>query len=148
MDRLLVRYTAAVMVLLWPAMVAAEELDWQVAVRRPAAERTRAETCVSILMRQGDPARISRGELAYGDAKAEVDAVIGAPIVALAEQKPPEDQLELEQQLSRSVEARDAFCRQALTLMRPTSGERKGILAGLVGGAVGPMVEALLELFK
>ena len=44
--------------------------------------------------------------------------VIGALIVALAQQKPPEDQLELEQQLSRGVDARDAFCRQAVRKKR------------------------------
>jgi hypothetical protein len=144
-----VRYAAAAaMVLLRPAMVSAEELDWQVAVARLAAERTRAETCVAILKRHGDPARISHGELADGNAKAEVDAVIGALIVALTEQKPPEDQMELEQQLSRGVEARDAFCQRALALVPPSPGESKGGVADLVGGVAGPMVEILLELFK
>jgi hypothetical protein len=125
---------------------AAEEIDWQTAVARLASERTKAETCVSILKRHGDPAQISRGELAYGEAKAEVDAVIGALIVALAEQKPPSDPLELEQGMSRGVAARDAFCKQATALLPPKDGEREGILAALVGGVAGPLVEAVVAL--
>ena len=112
-------------VLATPAMLAAQEIDWQTAVSRLAAERTRAETCVGILKRHGDPAQISRGELAYGEAKAEVDAVIGALIVALAEQKPLGDPLELEQGMSRGVAARDAFCEQAVALLPPTRAARR-----------------------
>ncbi len=42
-----------------------------------------------LLKPHGDPAALSRGELAYGEAKAEVDAVIGALIVALAKDEEP-----------------------------------------------------------
>ena len=133
--------------LLWPASAGAQTIDWQTAVARLAAERTRAETCVGILKRHGDPAQISRGELAYGEAKAEVDAVIGALIVALAEQKPLGDPLEVEQGMSRGVAARDAFCEQAVALLPPTSGEKEGILAGLVEGVAGPLIEAVMALY-
>jgi hypothetical protein len=131
---------------LWPASAGAQDIDWQVAVSRLAAERTRAETCVSLLKRHGDPAQISRGELAYGSAKAEVDAVIGTLIVALAEQKPLGDPLELEQGMSRGVAARDAFCEAAVALLPPASGEKEGVLAGLVAGVAGPLVDAVMAL--
>jgi hypothetical protein len=134
-------------VLLCPAALVAEGVDWQTAVARLAAERTRAEACVGILKRHGDPAQVSRGELAYGEAKAEVDAVLGALIVALAERKPLGDPVEVEQGLSRGVAARDAFCERAVALLPPTGGEREGILAGLVGGVAGPLVEAVLALY-
>ena len=111
-------------VLLWPMAGAAEEIDWQTAAARLAAERTRAETCASILKRHGAPGQVSSGELVYGEARAEVDAVIGALIVALVEQKPLVDPLAVEQQMSRGVAARDAFCQQAVALAPPSGGER------------------------
>ena len=138
---------AAAVTPFWPVAGVADEIDWQTAVGRLAAERTRAETCVGILKRHGDPAQISHGELAYGEAKAEVDGVIGTLIVALAEQQPLGDPVEVEQGMGRGVAARDAFCEQAVGLLPPTSGEKEGILAGLVEGVAGPLVEAVLALY-
>jgi hypothetical protein len=65
--------------LLVPAVVRAQPMRWPEAVAALAAERTRAETCVRLLKRHagGDAAVLSRGELAYTAAKADVDAVLG-----------------------------------------------------------------------
>ena len=138
-------WRAAAVTPFWPLAGVADEINWQTAVSRLAAERTRAETCVSILKRQGDAAQVSRGQLTYGEAKAEVDAVVAVLIVALAEQKPLGSTVEVEQGMCRGVAARDAFCEQAVGLLPPTSGEKEGILAGLVAGVAG-LIEAVLAI--
>jgi hypothetical protein len=77
--------------LLSPALVSAAlaqgtpAIGWQEAVARLAAERTRAESCAGLLKKHGDEAARSRGGLAYGEAKAEVDAVVAGLVVALAQ---------------------------------------------------------------
>jgi hypothetical protein len=67
-----------VVLILVPAMVQAQAMRWPEAVAALAAERTRAETCGRLLKRHaGDnPAALSRGEVTYAAAKADVDAVI------------------------------------------------------------------------
>jgi hypothetical protein len=64
--------------LLVPAVVQAQAMRWPEAVAALAAERTRAETCGRLLKRHAgnNAAALSRGELAYAEAKAEMDAVI------------------------------------------------------------------------
>ena len=61
-----------------PAMVWAQPMRWPEAIAALVAERTRAETCGQLLKRHaGDnTAALSRGQLAYAAAKADVDAVI------------------------------------------------------------------------
>jgi hypothetical protein len=88
-------------------------MRWPEAIATLAAERTRAETCVWLLKRHagGDAAALSRGELAYAAAKAEMDAVIRGLIVVLAQGGIPPDLAELEARLTRGVEAREAFCK-------------------------------------
>jgi protein-L-isoaspartate(D-aspartate) O-methyltransferase len=61
----LITVAIASAVLITPGILAAEGIDWQVAVARLAAERTYAETRVGLLKRNGDPAQVSRGELVY-----------------------------------------------------------------------------------
>jgi hypothetical protein len=69
----------------------AEGIGWQEAVARLAGERTKAETCVRLLKTYGDEAALSRGDLTYGEAKAEVDAIIAGLMVALAKDEEPGD---------------------------------------------------------
>jgi hypothetical protein len=59
-------------------------------VARLAGERTKAETCVHFLKQYGDKGAVGQGELTYGDAKGDVDAVIAGLIVALAKDDPPD----------------------------------------------------------
>lgn len=107
-----------------PGVLQAQTMSWQDAVAKLAAERTRAETCVRLLKRHGggDAAALSRGELAYSEAKAVVDAVIAGLIVVLAQDGTPPSLSDLEGRLTRGVQAREAFCAQATALVPKEEG--------------------------
>ena len=94
------------------AAVHAQEINWQEAVARLARERTLAETCVALLRKYGDPAAQARGSLAYGEAKAEYDGVIGGLVVALARKGQPESLPDLQARLQHGFDKRQAFCLQ------------------------------------
>jgi hypothetical protein len=47
----------------------AADVGWPEAVARLAGERAKAETCAALLKGHGNKEQISRGQLAYGDAK-------------------------------------------------------------------------------
>ena len=121
-------------------------IGWQEAVARLAGERTRAETCVRLLKQYGDEAGVSRGELTYGEAKAEVDAVIAGLIVALAKDEEPESLSDLESRLGRGVKGREAFCAEVEPLVPDASGERN-VIVDLVAGALGPLIEAAQAIY-
>ena len=122
-------------------------IGWQEAVARLAGERTRAETCAGLLKKHGDGAAISHGALAYGEAKAEIDAVIAGLVAALAAGKKPKSLPDLEARLERGIEGREAFCAQVMALMPDTSGDKDGLtdLLGL-GKVLTSMIEAVKEL--
>src|SRR6187397_77678 len=96
---------------------AAEPIGWQEAVARLAGERTKAETCARLLKQYGDKAAVSQGELTYGDAKGDTDAVIAGLIVALAKSDPPDSLPDLEARLQRGVKGRETVCAQAEPLV-------------------------------
>jgi hypothetical protein len=121
------------------------EIGWEEAVARLAAEKTRAETCASCLLRLGDGAAVSRGMSAYGAAKAEVDAVIAGLVVALAKGAEPASLPELEARLTRGVAAREAFCASVVPLLTDPTGDRS-LLVDLTGKAIGPLMDALKAL--
>jgi hypothetical protein len=125
----------------------AQEVSWQEAVARLARERTLAETCVTLLKKYGDAAARDRGSLAYGQAKAEYDGVIGGLVVALARKGQPESLPDLQAQLQRGFELRDAFCRSVQPLLPPSSGQ-KGWIADIVEGAVKPVIDALVAIWS
>src|SRR4051794_34216734 len=87
------RYVLALAMAAFPAGLAAAEappaIGWQEAVARLAGERTRAEACAGLLRRYGDEAAKAQGQVAYGEAKAEVDGVIAGLTVALARRAEP-----------------------------------------------------------
>src|SRR4051794_30168182 len=85
------------------ATAEAPAIGWQEAVARLAAERTRAETCAAVLKKYGDEAAKTKGALAYGEAKAEVDGVIGGLTVALARGTEPGSLPDLEDRLKKGV---------------------------------------------
>jgi hypothetical protein len=124
----------------------AEGIGWQEAVARLAGERTKAETCVRLLKTHGNEAAISRGDLTYGEAKAEVDAVIAGLIVALAKDEEPATLPDLETRLERGIKGREAFCEQAKPLVPDASGE-KNVIVDLVSGALGPLIKAVKEIY-
>jgi hypothetical protein len=125
--------------LLVPAVVRAQPMRWPEAVAALAGERTRAETCVRLLKRHagGDTAALSRGELAYAEAQADVDAVIAGLTVVLAERGTPPDLPDLEARLTRGVRARETF--QQVTPLVPEDPGTRNVLVQL-GGVVLPLL--------
>jgi hypothetical protein len=139
-----------VVLLLVPAVVRAQPMNWQGAVAALAAARERAETCVRVLKRHAgsDADALSRGELTYGDAKAEVDAIIRGLIVVLAQGGTPAGLADLEARLTRAVQAREVFCTQATALVPEDPGTRDLIRLIRLGGAVLPLLlEAVRMLY-
>jgi hypothetical protein len=128
------------------SLAQAEGIGWQEAVARLAHERTRAETCVRLLKSYGDEVALSRGDQTYGEAKAEVDAVIAGLIVALAKEEEPATLPDLETRLELGVKGREVFCEQVKPLVPDATGE-KNVIADLVGGALGPLIEAAKEIY-
>jgi hypothetical protein len=124
----------------------ADDIGWQEAVARLAYERTQAETGVKALKAYGDQAAITRGEIAYGKAKAEYDGVIQGLIVALVRKGEPASLPDLEARLRRGFTARDAFCKSAQALA-PTADGQKGVITDIVHGVVGPVIDAVKELW-
>ena len=140
------------LILLLPMAVPAQDaapITWQDAIAELAGERTRAETCVRLLKRHGDDdaAALSRGEVAYADAKAEVDAVIAGLVVALTQDDDPESLSDLEERLARGIKAREAFCDKAMLLV-PDSEGTKNVIVDLVGAVAEPLINAIVEIYK
>jgi hypothetical protein len=123
-------------------------MRWPEAVALLAAERTQAETCGRLLKCHAgnNAAELSRGELPYAEAKAEVDAVIAGLIVVLAERGTPPNLPDLEARLSRGVQACEAFCRQVMTLVPEDPGTRD-LLVPLLGAVLPPRLEATRALY-
>jgi hypothetical protein len=131
-----------------PPMVLAQTMRWPEAVAALAAERTRAETCGRLLKRHAgdDKATLSRGEPAYTDAKAEMDAVITGLTIVLAERGTPPQLPDLEARLTRGVEAREALCKQVTALVPEDPGTRD-LLVPLLGVVLPPLLEAARALY-
>jgi hypothetical protein len=126
------------------------EITWQEAVARLTRERAPAENAVSVLKAFGDPAAIAHGSITYTEAKAEYDGVIAGLTIALAGRQTPASLDDLEAQLARGVEKRQAFC-QSVTGLIPDRTGQKGVVVdlaqGAVKGAVGPLIDALKEIY-
>jgi hypothetical protein len=131
-----------------PAVVRAQAMRWPEAVAALAEERTRAETCVGVFKRHagGDAAALSHGELAYAEAKAEMDAVIAGLIVALAQGGTPPLLADLETRLTRGVQAREAFCTRVTALVPPDPGTRT-LLTQVLGTFLPRLLEAARTLY-
>jgi hypothetical protein len=138
-----------VALLLVPAVIQGQPMRWPEAVAALAAERTRAETCGRLLKRHAgtNTDALSRGELAYDKARADVDGVIAGLIVVLAQRGTPRDLADLETQLTRGVQARETFCTQAIALVPPDPGTRN-LVGELVGAFVKPLVDAVVTVYK
>jgi hypothetical protein len=143
--------TAALMAGTLAHEAAADEADWQQAVATLSGERTRAETCVRVLKRHGaeDAARISRGELAYGEAKADMDAVISRLITVLAQKEDIAFE-DIEAQLTQGVAAREGFCEMAVALIPADDAagtKTKDGIVGAVGGVIGTLIGAAKDIY-
>jgi hypothetical protein len=126
--------------------VLAADIGWQEAVARLAYERTRGETCVKALKAYGDAAAIKRGEIAYNEAKADYDGIIGGLTIALARKAEPASIPDLEARTQRGFEEREAFCKSVQPLV-PSSAGQKGVIEDIVSGAVGPVIDAVKAIW-
>jgi hypothetical protein len=120
----------------------AEDIGWPEAVGRLARARSKSETCAAVLKGYGDKQQISRGQLAYGEAKANFDAVIAELITALTEGGNPKSLPSLETDLERGAEGLGKFCKMVSDLLPSTSGH-KGVFADIAKGAIKPVIDAL-----
>jgi hypothetical protein len=123
-------------------------ISWQEAVGRVASERVRAETCARLLKRHAaqSSAALSRGLEAYSAAKAEMDGVIAGLIVVLAGDGEPGQLRALESQIAKAVGAREAFCIETMKHVPESEGTKNALIA-LVGAALGPLIDAIKEIY-
>ena len=82
-------FAAAMFIAGLPAAAHPSEIGWPEAVSRLAGERSKAETCGGALKAYGNPQQLAQGQLAYGIAKADYDAVIAGLLTALTEGASP-----------------------------------------------------------
>jgi hypothetical protein len=132
----------ALLVSISPGIGRAADIGLPEAVGRLAGERSKAETCAALLKGYGDEQQSSRGQLAYGEAKANFDAVIAELITALTEGGTPKSLPSLETDLEHSATALVNFCKTVSDVLPDTSGQR-GVLSDIVKGAIQPAIDAL-----
>jgi hypothetical protein len=128
-------------------VASAQDIGWQEAVARLKQERTLVETCVALLKKYGKARAIDRGGLDYADAKAEYDAIIAGLDVALARNDQPASLPDLEARLRRGFDKRQAFCVSVEPLVPPPPKGVKSPFTDIIGGAVGPVVDAVKAIW-
>lgn len=135
---------AQLLIFFAPGMACATDIGWPEAVGRLAAQRSRAETCAAGLKGYGDKQQIFQGQLAYGEAKANFDAVIAGLITALAEGENPQGLPSLETDVENGASGLGKFCKMVSNLLPDTAGQ-KDVFADIVASAIEPMIKALSE---
>jgi hypothetical protein len=136
--------TLALLMLVAPGISQAADIGWPEAVGRLAGERSRAEICVALLKGHGDKQQISRGQLAYGEAKANFDGVVAELVTALTEGESPKSLSDLKAGLERGASGLKTFCETVSDLL-PSGSGRKGALTDIAKGAIEPVIKALSE---
>lgn len=134
----------AFVILIAPMANAATDIGWPEAVGRLAGARSKAVTCAGLLKGHGDNQQISSGQVAYGEAKANFDTVIGGLATALTEGAQPKSLPSLEAGLENGASTLRIFCATVNALL-PSSSGRKSLLTGIVAAAVEPVIKALSE---
>ena len=134
----------ALLISIAPEISRAADIGWPEAVGRLAGERSKAETCAALLKGYGDKQQSSQGQLAYGEAKANFDAVIAGLSTALTEGGTPKSLAGLETDLEHGATSLGNFCKMVSDLLPNVAG-RKGVVADIVKGAIQPAIDALSE---
>jgi len=134
----------ALLISIAPAISRAGDIGWPEAVGRLAGERSNAENCAAALKGYGDEQQISRGQLAYGEAKANFDAVIAGLITTLTEGGAPKSLPSLETDLEHGTTSLGKFC-QTVSDLLPSASGRKDVVADIAKAAVEPLIKALSE---
>ena len=129
------------------APVGSLDINWQEAVARLARERALAETGVRILKQHGSSADIESGSLAYGEAKAEYDAIIAGLIVALAQKAAPSSLSDLEARLRSGLQKREAFYRNARRVLPKSGAGERGWVKEAVTGVLEPLLDAIKAIW-
>jgi hypothetical protein len=119
-------------------------MTWPDAVAQLTSERTKAETCVTLVKKYGDEAQVARGQLTYTNAKADADAVIAGLTIALSEGQQPASLSTLQAKLSSSVSGLAEFCGAVVDLLPSTAGQ-KGILTDIAKATIEPLLKMLSE---
>jgi hypothetical protein len=127
-----------------PALASPRDVAWPEAVARLAHERSLAQICSGALKAHGDAQQISRGEFAYGEAKANFDEVIAGLITALDEGETPKALPDLEADLERGEAGLREFC-QTVSDFLPAEAGQRGIIDEMVKAAVDPAIDALKD---
>jgi hypothetical protein len=117
----------ALLVSIAPGIGRAADIGGPEAVGRLAGERSKAETCAALLKGYGNKQQSSRGQLAYGEAKANFDAVIAELITALTEGGNPKSLPSLETDLEHGATGLVNFCKMVSDLLPDTSGQRASL---------------------
>jgi hypothetical protein len=107
-------------------------MTWPEAVAQLTSERTKAETCVSLVKKHGNEAQIARGQLAYANAKGDADAVIAGLITALSAGQQPTSLSSLQAKLSN------------VDLLPSTVGQ-KGIINDIAKASILPLLKMLSD---
>jgi hypothetical protein len=134
----------ALVISIAPGISRAAEIGWPEAVGRLAGERSKAETCAAMLKECGDKRQIFQGQIAYGEARANFEAVIAELVTALTEGGNPKGLPGLETDLARGAAGLGKFCETVGDLLPSTSG-RKGVVADIAKAAIEPLIKALSE---
>jgi hypothetical protein len=127
-----------------PGWAKPSDVAWPEAVARLARERSLAQTCAESLKGHGDAQQISRGQLAYGEAKANFDAVIAGLITALGEGETPIALPELQSDLERGASSLQKFCVMVDDLLPAEAGQR-GVIDDMIKAALDPVINALKD---
>lgn len=139
----------AVALLLAAPAQAAEPVDWQLTIAKLAAERTLAHNCVSVFKQVvDDPGARASGQLTYGQAKAEMDALITQLQVALIEGMSLANVDVLEGRMGDALAKRDQVCDLAIAAVPPddrTTKSVEAIVGAVIEGTIGAVVDLIIH---
>jgi hypothetical protein len=119
--------------------------SWQDAVARLAEARSKAETCVALLKKHGNGGQVSRGNLTYTNAKAQVDSVIAGLTVALADGGEPDSLPSLQGKLGSGASQLAEFCDGVTKILPPAPTGQKSEAADLAKAVLEALAKPLSD---